>query len=167
MREIYKNPLLYYVLIPVLVGLWPLLVWGMYLPRAQKALNTDVRLYGDGYNCVMDMLRIDPERPNITPGKGPRVKEFTYASAVDQVANLCKISPSSYIVNAGALSTSEGRKRQDAQIKLTNVSLAQVANFLVSMQSMWVTLQCQDLKLQRKKGMLDQWDVDFRFIYYY
>jgi hypothetical protein len=36
MREVYKNPMLYYLLIPVLVGIWPLLVWGVYLPRAEQ-----------------------------------------------------------------------------------------------------------------------------------
>ncbi len=165
MREIYRNPLLYYVLIPVLVGLWPLLVWGIYLPRAERDLKTEASLCVEGQTQVIEILRIDPERPN--PDKGPGTREFTYASAVDQVANLCKVPSSNYIVNAGAPSTSEGRKRQDARIKLTSVGIIQAAKFLSNMQSMWVTLQCQDVKLQRKKGMPDQWDVDFRFIYYY
>jgi len=166
MREIYKDPLLYYLLIPVLVGLWPLLVWRVYLPRAQDNLSAECRLYGDGYNCVIDILTIDPDRIN-RQDKGQGIKEFTFASAVNQVANLCKIPSSSYIINAGMASSSEGRKRQDARIKLTSVGIIQAANFLMSMQSMWVTLQCQDVKLQKKKGMLDQWDADFRFIYYY
>jgi len=165
MRAVYKNPLLYYLLIPVLVGLWPLLVWAVYLPRAENDLKNEGRLCVEGQTQVIEILRIDPERPN--PAKGPGAREFTYASAVDQAANLCKIPSSSYTINAGTISPSEGRKRRDAQVKLTGVGIIQAAKFLSNMQSMWVTLQCQDVKLQRKKGMPDQWEVDFRFIYYY
>jgi hypothetical protein len=166
MREVYKNPMLYYLLIPVLVGLWPLLVWGIYLPRSQDDLDSEIKLYGDGYNCVTEILRIDPDRPSMQ-SKGQGTREFSFGPAVEQAANLCKIPSSSYILNTGTLSTSEGRKRQDARVKLTNVGIVQATKFLSNMQSMWVTLQCQDVKFQRKKGMPDQWDVDFRFLYYY
>jgi hypothetical protein len=166
MREVYKNPLLYYVLIPVLVGLWPLLVRGLYLPQSKSDLKTEGSLCIEGQTQVIEILRIDPERLN-TQAKGQRATEFEFSSAVNQAANLCRIPSSSCQIYAGSKSTSEGRTRQDARIKLTNVDIVQAAKFLSHMQSMWVALQCQDLKLQRKKGMPDQWDVDFRFIYYY
>jgi len=166
MREVYKNPILYYLLIPALVGLWPSLVWRVYLPRAENDLKTEGSLCLEGQTQVIEILRIDPDRPNL-PGKGQGTTEFSFGSAVEQVANLCKIPPSNCIINAGSKSTSEGRNRQDARIKLTSVGIIQAAKFLSNMQSMWVALQCQDLKLQKKKGMPDQWDVDFRFIYYY
>lgn len=165
MREVYKNPLLYYVLIPVLVGLWPLLVWCVYLPRAESALENEGSLCTDGQTQVMAILDIDRDRLN--PSKGPGITEFEFGSAGSQAANLCKIPSSSCIINAGSKSTSEGRTRQDARIKLTGVGIIQAAKFLSIMQSTWVTLQCQDLKLQKKKGMPDQWDADFRFIYHY
>lgn len=165
MREVYRNPLLYYLLIPVLVGLWPLLVWGIYLPRSQDDLKTEGSLCLEGQTHVIEILRLDPGR--LDPVKGPATMEFEFSSAGNQAANLCKIPSSSCIINAGSQSTSEGRKRQDGRIKLTGVSIIQAAKFLHSMQSTWVTLQCQDVKLQRKKGMPDQWDVDFRFVYYY
>jgi hypothetical protein len=165
MREVYKNPMLYYLLIPVLVGLWPLLVRGIYLPRAEEDLKTEGSLCIEGQTQVIEILRIDPERLN--PVRGPGKTEFEFSSAGNQAANLCKIPSSSCQVYAGNKSTSEGRTRQDARIKLTGVGIIQAATFLSNMQSMWVTLQCQDVKLQRKKGVPDQWDVDFRFIYYY
>ncbi len=165
MREIYKNPMVYYLLIPVLVGLWPLLVWGIYLPRSQSDLKTEGSLCIEGQTQVIEILRLDPDR--LTPVKGPGTTEFEFGSAATQAANLCKIPSSSHQVSAGGKSTSEGRTRQDARIKLTNVGIIQAAKFLSNMQSMWVTLQCENLKLQKKKGMPDQWDVDFRFVYYY
>jgi len=166
MREAYRNPMLYYLLIPVLVGVWPLLVLVFYLPRAEDSLKTEGRLCLDGQTCVIDILHIDPERPTMG-SKGAGTTEFSYGTAVDQAANLCKIPSLNCNLSASDVAVAEGKKRQDARVKLTSVDIVKAAKFLSNMQSMWVTLQCQDVKLQKKKGMQDQWDVDFRFIYYY
>ena len=39
MNDLHKNPILYYLLIPVLVAAWPLLMWFKYLPAAQLDLQ--------------------------------------------------------------------------------------------------------------------------------
>ncbi|MBM4026832.1 MAG: hypothetical protein FJ280_15725 [Planctomycetes bacterium] len=167
MREVYKNPMLYYVLIPVLVGLWPLLVWGVYLPRAEQRREIEGSLCVQGQTHVIDILRLDSDRLNMMDKtKGP--VEFTYGSAIDRVANLCRIPSSDYDVNAGPRQPiSGGKVRQDARLKLTNVTIVQAAQFLSTIQSMWSLLTCESIKLTKKKGMPDQWDVDFRFLYYY
>jgi len=167
MREVYKNPMLYYLLIPVLVGMWPLLVGFMYLPRAEHQSQIEGSQCVQGQTAVLDILAIDPDRPNMkTTNLVP--PEFSYSAAVDRVANLCKIPASSWVFTAGNIMVSSGKKRQDARVKLTAVSISQVAKFLSTIQSMWPSrLTCENLKLQKKKGMLDQWDVDFSFLYYY
>jgi hypothetical protein len=62
---------------------------------------------------------------------------------------------------------SGGKKRQDARLKLSNVSIAQAAKFLYTLQSMWPLLTCESTNVTKQKGMPDQWSVDFRFLYYY
>lgn len=166
MREVYKNPMLYYLLIPVLVGMWPLLVGFMYLPRAEHQSQIEGSQCVQGQTAVLDILAIDPDRP-IRTTKSLAPTEFSYGAAVDRVANLCKIPPSNWTCAAGNIPAS-GKKRQDARVKLTAVSISQVAKFLSTIQSMWPSrLTCENLKLQKKKGMPDQWDVDFSFLYYY
>jgi len=167
MREVYKNPMLYYLLIPALVGLWPLLVWGVYLPRAEQSREIEGGLCVEGQARVIDILQLDPDRPNIAPSPGQIAAPFDYGSAVTRVANLCKIPPSNYPYSASGKMVSGGKTRQDARVELKSVGIVQAAKFLWTMQSMWATLQCEDVKLTKKKGTLDQWDVDFRFLYYY
>jgi len=167
MREVYKNPMLYYVLIPVLVGLWPLLVWGVYLPQAEHSREVEGGLCVEGQTCIIEILKLDPERVAPIDGKPPIAGPFDYGSAVTRVANLCKIPPSNCPYNIQGQMTSGGKKRQDARVELKSVGVVQAAKFLWTMQSMWATLQCEDIKLTKKKGTPDQWDVDFRFIYYY
>lgn len=167
MREVYKNPILYYLLIPMLVGIWPLLVWGVYLPKAVSVRGIEGALVVQGQVDVNDILGIDPDRP-IRTTKNPVSTEFSYYAAVDQAANLCKIPPSNWTCAAGNNMVSSGKKRQDARVKLIGVSIARAANFLWTIQSMRPNrLTCENVKLQIKKGMPDQWDVDFSFLYYY
>jgi hypothetical protein len=167
MREVYKNPMLYYLLIPVLVGLWPLLVWGVYLPRAENDREIEGGLCVEGQARVIDILQLDPDRPNIKPASGQITALFDYGSAVVRGANLCKIPPSNCPYHIDAQMVSGGKKRQDARVELKSVGIVQAAKFLWTMQSMWATLQCEDVKLTKNKGIPDQWNVSFRFIYYY
>jgi hypothetical protein len=116
---------------------------------------------------VNDILRIDPDRPiRTTENQVPT--EFSYGAEVTRAANLCKIPTSNWTSAAGNIIVSSGKKRQDARVKLTNVSISQAATFLWTIQSTWLPrLTCENVKLQKKKGMPDQWDVDFSFLYYY
>jgi len=166
MREVYKNPMLYYVLIPVLVGLWPLLVWGVYLPRAEQNREIEGGLCVEGQARVIEILKLAPELADPTE-QAQITAPFDYGSAVARVANLCKIPPSNCPYTISGTMVSGGKKRQDARVELKSVGIIQGAEFLWRMQSMWATLQCEDVKLTKKKGTSDQWDVDFRFIYYY
>jgi len=166
MREIYRNPVLYYLLIPALVAMWPLLVWGLYLPQAQRSQETEYSLYIDGQNHIIDILQIDPGRlkfADVNEVSG----EFSYVSAVDRVANLCRIPAGGCKYTAGNIVPISGKRRQDAGVKITNVSIVQAARFLTTIQSLWVNLTCEKVTLTKKKGMADQWDVDFKFLYYY
>ena len=49
MRDLYKNPILYYVLVPVIVGLWPLLVWAIYIPEAQNNVQEHMSKYQEAF----------------------------------------------------------------------------------------------------------------------
>lgn len=166
MREIYRNPVLYYLLIPVLVGLWPLLVWGVYLPGSEHQREVEQALYVEGQTNIIDILRIDPDRVNAA-GSRQVALEFSYGSAIDRVANLCKIPSSNWNHSTSKTITYEGKKRQDAMVYLKDVSIVQAAKFLSLIQSTWVNLNCQKVKIEKKKSMADKWDVDFTFSYYY
>ncbi len=165
MREIYRNPIFYYLLIPVLVALWPLLVWGVYLPRAQRNQKSEQASYIEAQTCIVDILTLDPDRLKIDVNQVSL--EFSYGNAVDRVANLCKIPASNWTSSAGNIVKYQKKQRQDAMVKLTNVSIVQAARFLSTMQITWATLNCEKVKLTKKKGVPDQWDVDFSFTYYY
>ncbi|NLZ06309.1 MAG: hypothetical protein GXY19_14155 [Phycisphaerae bacterium] len=166
MRDIYKNPILYYVLAPILVGLWPLLVWGMYLPRAQKAWDEDEKLYAEAKNTILSIIERDPERVKLAQDT-KSLGKFAYAEAVDRVVNLCGIRSSQYTLSSGQVVTTGKKESQQARVGLVGVSIVQAARFLSTIQSMWVNLNCERLKLTKKPGVPDQWDLDMTFQYDY
>ncbi|UCD53449.1 MAG: hypothetical protein JSW27_12510 [Phycisphaerales bacterium] len=166
MRELYKNPLAYYVVAPVLVCIWPLLVWAYYLPQAKDAWQQDRQLFDDAQTLMVDILGKDPDRL-VVAKETQMLGEFSYADAVNRVANLCRIPSGSLDLNTGSIVKTSGRETQQARVSLSDVSIVQAAKFLSQIQSTWVNLTCDRIKLTKKEGMPDQWDMALNFKYDY
>jgi len=169
MKDIYKNPILYYVAVPVLVGLWPLLVRAIYLPAAQQRVTEQMGQYKEkGEPLMMEILTLDPARsdsaePNETDAA------FSYSGAVDKFARLCGISAANYAVRTGMTVTMREQESQTANVDLKQVDIAKFAKFLSLIQLRYAGLQCESVKLTKKENLPDNnmWDVDIRFKYYY
>jgi hypothetical protein len=166
MRDIFKNPILYYILAPIATGLWPLLLWAVYLPASQRNWDLEQGQYKQGQTLIAEILALDPDRLAFV-GVNNAVNDFSYAPAVDRVANLCKIPSNSYRLSAGGIMTSSGKKSQTAKVVLTNVDIVRFARFLSTIQSLWVNLQCDKVKLTQKESSPDQWTIELDLKYYY
>ena len=167
MKELYKNPILYYILAPILFGLWPLLVWAVYLPDAQKNLDEDLSQYQQAEPIMMEILTLDPDRLDFADANDT-APVFTW-SAVDQVANRCKIPEKKCELRSGMIITTGGQKNQSATVNLREVGITEFAEFLSMIQLRWVNLQCERVKMTKKQNLPgnDLWDVDITFKYYY
>ena len=166
MKDIYKNPILYYIGVPIIVGLWPLLVWTVYLPTAQKSIKEQTILYKQAESKMMEILTLDPERLEFTDSNDTTI-EFTYGSAVDRVAVLCDIPPSKHKLNTGNIQIVSGQKRQSANVALKQIDIVTFSRFLTEIQYRWPNLQCERVKLSKQKDLPDIWDVDIELEYYY
>ena len=164
MKEIYKNPIFYYILVPAIVGLWPLFVWAIYLSAADKNLEAQQAQSKKAEAIMMEILTLDPDRSadaNDTPA------EFTYDRAVERVARSCGIPPSKYKLNPGMPMTIGGQKSQSANVSLSQIDIVKFARFLSMIQLRCANLQCNRVKLTQKQSLPDMWDVDIGFKYYY
>ena len=166
MKEIYKNPVLYYIVIPLLVALWPLLVWGVYLPAAGENWEEGKAEYEEALVTMLDILAIDPERLEFVDPNAASTK-FDYLVAVDKVASQCRISAADYTFSSGPVIKDGDQKSQTATVTLKAVDMARFANFLSTFQLRWANLQCTKIKLTKKKGLPDTWKADLDFKYYY
>jgi hypothetical protein len=166
MTDIYKNPALYYILVPIIVTLWSLLVWGVYLPEAERKWQAEKAQYNKTQNIMAEILTLDPDRLEFADSK-TAAAEFDYASAVEKIASLCRIPSTNYKLSSGIIITTGGQKSQNAQVGLKQVDIVKFAKFLSAIQLRWANLQCAKVKLTKKKGLPDTWDVDLEFKYYY
>ena len=168
MKDIYKNPILYYIAVPIIVGLWPLLVWAIYLPAAQKDVDEQMNQYKKAEPIMMEILTLEPDRLEFVDANDTAA-DFTYGEAIDRVASLCRIPPSKYNVSSAMEITTNEQKSQSATVDLKQVDIRTFARFLSMMQLRWANLQCEQLKLTKKQNLPenDMWDVDIKFKYYY
>ena len=168
MKDIYKNPILYYIVVPVIAGLWPLLVWAIYLPAAQKDVEEQIAQYKKAEPIMMEILTLEPDRLEFADANDTAA-DFTYGEAIDRVASLCRIPPSKYNLNSAMIIPTNDKKSQSASVDLKQVDIRKFARFLSMMQLRWANLQCEQLKLTKKQNLPDNdmWDVDIKFKYYY
>jgi hypothetical protein len=166
MKDIYKNPILYYILVPCVVALWPLLVWAVYLPAAKRDYEQKEAQYMEAQVTIAKILDSDPTRLELAdPNKN--ADEFNYDTAVSDVARRCMISPINYDVSSRPARTSSGKKSQSATVELQQVGIVTFADFLSRIQLRWADLECEEVILTKKKGLADAWKVDLDFKYYY
>jgi len=166
MKDIYKNPIFYYILIPVIVCFWPLLVWAVYLPAAEKNKEDQQAQYKKAEAIMMEILTLDPDRREYADSNDVDT-EFNFDKAVAKVAGMSKIPPSKWDLNATAPQTSRGEKSQSASVSLKQIDIVKFSEFLSTIQLSWANLQCSRVKLSKKPGLPDMWDVDIEFKYYY
>ena len=166
MKDIYKNPILYYILVPSLAALWPLLVWAVYSPAAERNFKEERSQYDDANDIMLEILGRDPTRLELAdPNK--TADRFDYDTAVSDVARRCKIPATNYTVSSKPVRTSSGKKSQSAKAVLKQVNIAVFADFLSKIQLRWASLECENVTLTKKKGLADMWKVDLDFKYYY
>jgi hypothetical protein len=169
MKDIYKNPILYYVAVPIIVGLWPLLVGAIYLPAARTDVQEQMEQYNKQTRPIMDeIVTLDRGRLEFADSNDAAA-DFSYGGAVDWVASLCKIPSTAYKVSSSMIITANNQKSQTANVDLRQVDIAKFAKFLSMIQLRWGNLQCERVKLTKKEGLADNdvWDVDIEFKYYF
>jgi hypothetical protein len=163
MKDIYKNPTFYYILIPSLAVLWPAIIWGVYLPASKANYENDKEQYLKSQQLTDELIKLDSERLNYTKGKDTTAG-FDYAIAVQQAAEFCSITAN---MSSGAIIKSEGKKSQAANVSLKAVNITSAVRFLSTIQLRWSGLQCTKINFRKNKGLPDSWDVDMTFKYYY
>jgi len=151
MKDLYKNPTLYY-----------------NLPNAKETLKDDLAASKKGQGIALRILTLDPERADVgdmndAPG------DFSYLAAVDKIAGICGIPASKYKVTAGMMITKDRQKSQSARLRIEEIGVVQLARFLSLIQYKWGTLQCDKTTLSRGKseGRPDVWTVEMDFNYYF
>jgi hypothetical protein len=167
MKDIYRNPILYYIVVPVLVALWPLLVWAVYLPNADDAWEEDTKQYEEGLRVIKDILGLDGSRLD-NAAAANAAERFEYAIVIDKITRSCGISSRSYKLSSKDPRISKaGQETQSCRVSIEQVDIGRFAKFLSTLQLQWPNLECETLKLTKVKGLPDAWKAELDFAYSY
>ncbi|MHC4192987.1 MAG: hypothetical protein ACYS8I_00185 [Planctomycetota bacterium] len=164
MKDIYKNPMLYYILVPVALALWPSIIAAIYLPKANKACNLEIGDLNKARGIIAEILTIDPARLEFSDA-GSGAAEFDYYDAVDKVAASCNLPPAKKKVTVKPVMEKNKQKTRECNVVLKDVSIATFAKFLSTIQLRWGRLECLNARLTRKRGLADKWQVTLDFKY--
>jgi hypothetical protein len=161
MQDLHKNPMLYYIMIPLLVLAWPGFMWFKYIPSVTEEREAWKGYVQDANSLIIEILTLDPERLSYSDAKGPSV-EFAYETAVDKVARSLRMDK-----DVEFRPSAKSKGKQSAEVSLNNINITQCSQFLSTLQMHWDGLECTRLSLTNKKTTKDRWDVTMSFIYYF
>ncbi len=161
MQDLHKNPMLYYVIIPLVALAWPGAMWFKYMPAMTDERETWKTYVTDANDLILEILTLDPERLNYSDSKGSSV-EFEYEIAIDKVARSLRMDK-----QVEFRPSARSANKQGAEVSLKNVGVTQCSQFLSTLQMHWNGLECTRLGLTNKKTIKDRWDVTMSFVYYY
>ncbi len=165
MKDLLRQTTLYYVAAPVLLALWPLLLWLVYLPHTADTWERDQKIYAEARQLAEEILTLDPDRRSY--GDEKKSSGFDYTVAIDAAARKLGIASANYTVSSKPVQRSTGQKTQDCQIIINEIDIAKFAEFLSNLQLTWANLQCQKVTLTKRQGLPDAWKVDLTLKYYY
>ncbi len=166
MRDYWKNPNFYYILIPTLATVWAGLASLAFMPAANQRYQEQDNQYVKSKDLIRKILQIEPERLDYKLEKGQSV-EFDYATAIEEFAKACKISSSNYSLRGGREVKRGGRKTKSADMTINAIDIERFATFLSSMLIRWSDLRCELLTMTKSKTGPDTWKATIKFTYYY
>ncbi len=159
MKDLLHNPVLYYIVITLVVGAWPLAVYFKYLPDMDEHLQTQKTIYTESEAIIEIILEKDPDRLSHAENQADGAT-FDYATEIEEISKQFGILTPE--LTASPITKGE----QTARVKLNNVNIKQCTNLLSTLQGRWEDLKYTSLNLTKKKGAKDKWDVTMNIVYF-
>jgi len=165
MKDVLRQSIVYYIAAPVILALWPLLLWLYYLPHTVDTWKTEQKIYTQARQLAEEILTLDPERRDY--GNEKKTTGFDYTVAINAAAKKLGIPSANYTISSKPLQRSGNQKTRECQVTINEIKIADFARFLSNLQLTWTNLQCQKVTLTKKQDLPDAWKVDLTLKYYY
>lgn len=165
-KDLWKNPDTYFIVLPILAGLWALTAAAVLYPRSVRAWNEQKDEYVEAETLIAQILELEPERLQFQE-ESSRPSEFDYVTEVDRFAKQFGIPSSNYTLTVRQALQQRGKMRKSADLSINSIRVETLAGFLSSMLFRWTDLQCEQVSLEKIGNEKNQWKVKVRFIYYY
>jgi hypothetical protein len=165
MKDIWRQSFIYYLAAPVILLIWPLLLYSFYLPKIDTAWEKEAKIFNDARSKMNKILTLDPER-SVIKEKG-RDSKFDYSNALNAAASKLGIRAGQLDIRVKKVLRSEGGKTQDCPVGIEDIDIVTFAKFISNLQVTWANLQIEKITLTKKEGSPDSWKADVTFKYFF
>lgn len=165
-KDLWKNPDTYFVILPILAGLWALAAGLAFYPKSVRAWEEEKDLYAEAEILIGEILQMEPERLEFQQQKGTS-SEFDYVTEIDRFAKEFGIPTGDYTLTVRQGRRQRGSMRKSADLAFKSVKVETLAGFISAMLFRWPELQCEQVTLDKVPAAKNEWKVKLRFTYYY
>ena len=165
-RDFWKQPDVFFILLPVLAAVWALVSGLVLYPRHGKAWNDKMAQYAEAAVLLDQILQLEPARMNYQEQSG-QAGDFDYTTEVDRFTKELGIASGSYTLNVRQAIKQKGKTRKSADLSFKSIKVETLAGFLASMLARWPDLQCEQAALDKVANTKNEWNVKLRLVYIY
>ena len=166
MKATFKNPNLYYILVPVLTAVWAVMAGFVFYPNSVKAYEEDIKPeYERTQEWIEKILTIQPQRLQFIGPDGTG-RPFDFGEVITTLTLAFDIPTSRYTLNVRGEVSRAGKKARTATIEIKEINIEKMARLLSTMLSGWPDLKCELIGLEKAKTGKDNWNVDMTLTYY-
>lgn len=165
MKDILKESIVYYIAIPVIIAMWPLMIVLHYIPNIDKKWEKEKENYTRAKSEMENILKLDQARLAYRDKKNGL--GFDYAAAIVKVNKEVGINQQDCDISSKPIRRVSGRKTRNCTVIIKEIDITKFANFLSKLQITWANLQAEKITLTRKKELPDSWKADVTFTYFY
>ena len=167
MNKHLKNPNFYYIAVPVLVGLWAILVALVFYPKSVQAWEGEKSEFETTKKLIAQIVALQPKRLSYEVKDDKTEGDFDFPKTIHEFAQVFKIPDSNCSWTVRDKVKKAGKKTQSATVKIKNVDMQTMGRFVSGMLLRWPDLKCELIGLQKVGNSKNTWKVDLRFTYYY
>ena len=162
-----KNQNLYYIVVPVLAGLWAILAGFVFYPGSINAWEKSQTDFESAEKQIKQLVAIQPKRLDYKVDEKAKPEEFDFTKTINDFAPVFSISDSNYNLTVRSPAKKAGRQTRSATIVIKTIDVEKLAQFLSAMLLRWPELKCEVLSFEKIKNTKNNWKVNMSMTYYY
>lgn len=167
MKELLKNPNLYYVAAPVVGAMFTLLAALVFYPGANAQWQDSESEFKEARQWAEKLLALQPERLAFKVDEKNTAENFDFTVVINDFAKAFEISPSNYTTSVKGEVKKQGKRARSATVSIKTIDIEKVCKFLSTMLAYWPDMECDVLSLDKGKAGKDDWKADLTLTYYY
>ena len=167
MKQAFKNPNTYYILVPAVATVWALLAGAVFYPQSVKAWDETKDQALQSEELIDQLVTLQPKRLAFKVDESSDTQEFDFSKTINEFAGVFGISPSNYNLTVRGETRKAKRRARSASMSIKTVDIETLSQFLSALLLRWPDMNCEVLSFEKIKNTKNNWSATLSLTYYY